>query len=188
MRKREFNLTESDEQALRVAYLNCRAGATRTRYQAVRLYGTGYAVTDILRICDCSRRSLLEWCQRYQAEGIVGLVDHRLGGNHARLRPLEIEELSRLLHTYTPAQLLGSAASHRDGTYWTVDDLRQVVAHRFSVCYQSMTSYRTLFTRCGFSYQRATQQYKSHNEVKVMDFAEQLEKNWLTSPRNDPKP
>jgi transposase len=188
MRKRQFNLNGSDEQALRVAYRNCRDGATRTRYQAIRLYGTGYAVADILRICDCSQRSLLEWCQRYQAEGIAGLVDHRLGGNHARLRPLEIEELSHLLHTYTPAQLLGSETSHRDGTYWTVDDLRQVLLNRFGVRYKSMTSYRSLLTRCGFSYQRATQQYKSHNEFKVMDFEERLEKNWLTSPRNDPRP
>lgn len=188
MRKRQFNLNEADEQALRVAYLSCRDGTTRIRYQAVRLYGTGYAVADILHICDCSRRSLLEWCQRYQAEGIAGLVDHRLGGNHAHLRPLEIEELSRLLHTYTPVQLLGAAASTGDGTYWTVDDVRQVVLNRFGVSYKSITSYRTLLTRCGFSYQRATQQYKSHNGFKVMDFEEQLEKNSLTSPRNDLRP
>lgn len=187
MRRREFKLNEANEKALRVAYLNCRDGTTRTRYQAVRLYGIGYAVTEILLICSCSRRSLLEWCQRYQAEGIAGLVDHRLGGNHARLLALEIEELSRLLHTYTPVQLLGADASCGDGTYWTLDDLRQVVLNRFGVRYKSRTSYRTLLTRCGFSYQRATQQYKSHNEFKVMDFEEQLEKKWLTSPRNDPR-
>lgn len=188
MRKRQFNLSAGDEQALRVAYLHCREGATRTRYQAVRLYGTGYAMADILHICDCSRRSLLEGCQRYQTEGIVGLVDHRLGGNHARLRPLEIEALSQLLHTYTPAQLLGAAASTGDGTYWTVDDVRQVVLNRFGVSYKSITSYRTLLTRCGFSYQRTTQQYKSHNAFKGMDFEEHLEKNWLTSPRNVLRP
>jgi transposase len=188
MRRRQFTLNEADEQALRVAYLNCRDGTTRTRYQAVRLYGTGYAVADILRICECSRRSLLEWCQRYQADGIAALVDHRLGGNRARLRPLEIEELSRLLHSYTPVQLLGADACSGNGTYWTVDDVRQVVANRFGVHYKSITSYRTLLTRCGFSYQRATQQYKSHNEFKVMDFEEQFEKNSLTSPRNVLRP
>ena len=126
MPRRTFKLNEEQTQALRVAYLNCRDGATRTRYQAVRLYGTGYPVTEILGICDCSRRSLLEWCRRYRAEGIAGLVDHRLGGNRARLRPLEIEEVSRLLHAYTPVQLLGVDASSGDGPYWTVDDVRQL--------------------------------------------------------------
>ena len=178
MRIRTFKLTASEEQALQVAYLHCQAGATRTRYQAVRLYGIGYAVVEVRQICGCSQRSLLEWCQRYRAEGIAGLVDHRIGGNSRRLRALEIEELSQLLHQYGPAQLLGPAATG-DGVHWWVGDLRQVVSNRFGVVYQSQTSYRTLLERCSFSYQRVTKQYKSRNERKVMDFEEALEKNSL---------
>ena len=48
---------------------------------------------------------------------------------------------------------------------------------RYGLRYQSLTAYRTLLARCDFSYQRATKQYKSRNEFKVMDFEEQLEKN-----------
>lgn len=180
MRTRTFKLTETEAQALQVAELNCQDGATRTRYQAVRLYGIGYAVAEIMLICGCSQRSLLEWCQRYRDEGLSGLVDHRLGGNRSQLLALEIEELSQLLHRYTPAQVLGPESSHGNGTHWTVPDLEQVVCSKFGVRYKSLTSYRTLFERCDFSYQRATQQYKSRNEFKVMDFEEQLEKNWLT--------
>jgi transposase len=187
MGTRTFNLSESEEQGLQVAYLHCADGPTRTRYQAVRLYGIGYSVDEVLQICGGSRRSLLEWCQRYRQEGITGLVDHRVGGNRSQLLLLEIEALSQLLQRHTPAQLLGSAVTG-DGTHWCVGDLQQVVFTRFGIRYQSQTSYRTLLARCDFSYQRATKQYKSRSEIKVMDFEEQLEKNWSIPPKNDPPP
>jgi hypothetical protein len=52
MRTRTFKLTTSEEQALQVAYLHCQDGATRTRYQAVRLYGIGYAVAEVMHVLD----------------------------------------------------------------------------------------------------------------------------------------
>jgi len=177
MRRRTFKLNESEAQALQGAYVNCADGATRTRYQAVRLYGIGYGVEEILLICSCSLRSLLAWCQRYRNEGISGLCDHRVGGNRSRLLALEVEALGQLLHRYTPTQLLGTDHRHGDGTHWTIPDVQQVVEHRYGVRYKSLTSYRTLLARCDFSYQRATKQYKSRNELNVMDFEEQLEKN-----------
>jgi len=177
MRTRNFKLNDAEAEALQVAYLNSQEGATRTRYQAVRLYGLGYAVTEIMHICGCSQRSLQEWCQRYRSEGLSGLIDHRAGGNRARLLALEVEELSQLLQRYTPSQLLGAEASSGDGQFWTLSDLQVIVAQRYGVRYKSLTSYRSLLARCDFSYQRATKQYKSPNEFKVMDFEEVLEKN-----------
>lgn len=177
MGTRNFKINETEAQALQVAEENSPDGATRTRYQAVRLYGIGYAVSEIKLICGCSQRSLAEWCQRYRAEGLSGLLDHRVGGNRAQLLAVEVEALSQLLHRYTPGQLLGPAKHSGDGQHWTIVDLQHVVAQHYGVRYQSLTSYRTLFARCDFSYQRATKQYKSRNEVKVMDFEEQLEKN-----------
>lgn len=177
MGTRTFKLNEREAAALQSAYHDSQDGATRTRYQAVRMYGRGYAVAAIMDICGCSQRSLQGWCQHYREEGLSGLLDHRVGGNRARLLALEIEELSQLLHGYTPAQLLGPEQSSGDGQHWRIADLQRVVEQRYGVRYQSLTSYRTLLTRCGFSYQRTTKQYKSRNESKVMDFEEQLEKN-----------
>ncbi len=90
---------------------------------------------------------------------------------------VEVEELSQLLQRYTPSQLLGAEMSSGNGQFGTLSDLAQLVAQRYTVRYQSLTSYRTLLARCDFSYQRATKQYKSRNEFKVMDFEEVLEKN-----------
>ena len=177
MAKRRFKLTEGQVKELTGAYSSCREGLTRTRYQAVRLYGTGYPVKEVMDITGCSRPSLMEWCRNYRADRIAALVDKRVGGNRAKLKPAQIESLQARLHFYAPAQLFGPVASTPDGQYWTVEDLRRAVERWYGVSYQSRTSYRRLLHLCGFSYQRSAKRYKSRSEAKVAEFEVQLEKN-----------
>ena len=61
MRKRQFKLTEREERELQQAFVSTKDGATRIRYQAVRMYGLGYPVDEICEITSCNRTSLLEW-------------------------------------------------------------------------------------------------------------------------------
>ena len=177
MAKRKFQLSETNRQQLIQAYARCKDGSTRTRYQAVRLYGEGYAVADIEQITGCSRTSLMEWCRTYQQDSQQGLVDKRRGGNGAKFTCLEQEDLAARLHQYTPHDLFGSAAHSASGQFWTVNDL-QVAVHRwYGVDYRSHTSYLRLLALCEFSYQKTEKVYKSHSQLKVADFEEQLEKN-----------
>ena len=88
MAKRKFKLSKEQDQALKAAYHQCQHGQTKIRYQAVRLYGNGYAVAEIEDITGCSRPSLMEWCRVYRQAGVVGLVDKRQGGNRAKMRRL----------------------------------------------------------------------------------------------------
>jgi transposase len=177
MRKRAFKLNEKAINALQAAYHNSRQGQERTRFQAVRLYGQGHEVKEIERICGCTPSSLMGWCSRYRQEGISGLLDHRKGGNHARLSAVQIEMIRELLHSYTPAQLFAREACVGDGENWTVADLARLVQHRCDVVYQSDNSYRALLRKCGFSLQRPGHFYKSRSQQAVMDFEEMLEKN-----------
>ena len=123
MRQRAFHVTEEQACELQGAYHNCQDALTHTRYQAVRLYGLGYATREIETICGCSRSSLMEWCRNYQAAGVAGLVDQRLGGNRALLTPPQIERLQYLLESYAPGQLLatprvsGLGSSGRSATW-----------------------------------------------------------------------
>ena len=176
MAKRKFNLTEAEVNELKAAYQQCRDGLTKTRYQAVRLYGTGYAVAEIEEISGCSRPSLMEWCRAYRQSGVAGLVDKRRGGNRAKLAPVELEQLQQRLEDYSPGQLLGAANCYGDGQFWTVPDLAHLVERNYGVKYKSDTSYRSLFERCNFSCQRPGSQYRSRNEMAVLEFAQQLEK------------
>jgi transposase len=96
-----------------MAYATCKDGPTRTRFQAVRLYGLGYPVVQIMDITGCSRTSLMEWCTVYRRGGSTALLDKRLGGNRARLTSAQIQDLQGRLHTYTPGKPVRSNGSHQ---------------------------------------------------------------------------
>ena len=158
------------------AYTNSKDGLTRMRYQAVRLYGTGYPVKEVIEITGCSRTSLMDWCRTYRTESVAGLIDKRKGGNRDRFTEQQIAELSTRLQTYTPANLFGKTAATADGQFWTVEDLQRIVQQWYHVQYKARGSYHSLFARCGFSYQRPAKVYKSRSEAKIAEFEEQLEK------------
>lgn len=112
----------------------------------------------------------MEWCRAYRADHSQGLVDHQAGGNRAKLSKLQIEELQEKLHQYTPKELCGAKASTANGQFWTVEDLALVVRERYGVEYKSRTSYTSLLSLCGFSYQQTEKIFKSHSQTKVADF------------------
>ena len=105
------------------------------------------------------------------------LVDKRVGGNHAKLSRLQIEDLGVRLHQYTPRQALGDRVTTPSGQFWTIEELHLVIQNWYGVDYRSRASLQRLFRVCGFSYHRPEHVYKSRRETQVMEFEEQLEKN-----------
>jgi transposase len=152
-------------------------GPTQTRFQAVRLYGIGYPVAQIMDITGCSRTSLMEWCTAYRWEGNTALIDKRVGGNRARLTPGQIQDLKGRLHTYTPGDLFGPKAASSDGQFWTIPDLQRAMGRWYGINYQSRSFYHRYFDLCGFSYQRPAKVYKSRSQTRVAEFEAQLEKS-----------
>lgn len=186
MAKRRFQLSESQCDALFTAYLECEDGETRSRLQAVRLYGMNYAVNHIQEITGCSTRSLFEWVRAYQHAGLDGLRDHRVGGNSAKLTPAQRAEVEMYLHQFTPKQILHKPYT-RDGQFWTIEDLADALAHWFDVHYDSRTSYYNLLRASGFSYQRTEKVFKSQRPMQIAEFQEIVEKNSLMSPKTHRK-
>ena len=176
MAKRKFILSKAERQDLWQAYRNCKKVATGTRYQAVRLYGEGYRVSEIEEITGCSRSSLMEWCRAYRLDPSHGLEDKRIGGNRSKLNKQQVKELQEILHQYTPRERLGEKSSTAHGQFWRVEDLSRLLREKYSVEYKRRTSYTELLHRCGFSYQKTEKVYKNHNQSKVADFEEELEK------------
>jgi transposase len=160
MARRVFRLGEEAVLELKRVYAGCRDGPTRTRYQAVRLYGTGYPVEEVMEITGCSRTSLMEWCRKYRSDGAIDLEDKRVGGNRAKLTPAQIKDLRVRLCTYTPADLFDSTAATEDGQFWTVEDLKRAIQRWYGVSYRSRSSYPRLFARCGFRYHRSDKVFK----------------------------
>ena len=188
MAKRKFRLTDDQANELLQVYSSCKDGPTRTRYQAVRLYGIGYGCTQVQEITGCSRSSLMSWCRCYREHGTQGLIDKRVGGNRARLTQEQIADLRERLRLYKPCDLFGDRAYLPQGQFWTVADLHRAVKQWYDVEYRTRTSYYGLFSLCEFSYQRPAKVFKSRSQAKVGDFEEMLEKNSWTSPKMRPIP
>jgi transposase len=160
MTDRKFLLTTDEVQALNDAYHGCKDGPGRTRYQAVRLYGTGYPLGEVLQITGCSRSSLMDWCRRFRSEGARGLVDKRRGGNNAKLDREQVRDLAVRLLTCTPG---GAVRDQSDGAGprdWTVRDLRMAVQSWYGVSYRSPSSYHRLFSSVGFRYDPGIRAYR----------------------------
>lgn len=187
MAKRKFILTEQEAQTLRDRYDQSSKGATRSRYQAVWMYGNGYPEAEIEKLVGCSRSSLMNWCRTYQTSGTEGLEDKRLGGNSTQLTAAQREDLKSRLQSYTPAMMFGPQAATKEGQFWTVADVQQAVEAWYGVTYRSANSYRQLLVSSEFSYQRPAKVFKSQRPSKVAEFEEEFEKKSSTSFKVHPK-
>ncbi len=176
MAKRTFQLTAPQISELWRAYDDCTDRNTRTRYQAVRLYGSGYPLRTIRDVTGCSTSSLREWVHCYRHTGVPGLADHRTGGNAAKLTADQRRDVEARLHQFTPRQLFGTNTHTPSGQFWTVEDLQAALRRWYGVVYQSRISYYNLLHDCGFSYQRAEKVFKSQRTGEIAAFQEMVEK------------
>lgn len=166
MAKREFTLTPEQVAELSAAYKETNNGREKRRYQAVRMYGTGYSTDQILDVTCCGRSSLMRWVCAYQHGGVTALADHYVGSNRTKLTPEQTEQVKAYLQQ-SPAEVLPDDMAHRGGVFWTVADLWVAVKHCFGVTWKNDSSYRDLFHRCGLSYHKTQKQYKRRAESEV---------------------
>ena len=98
----------------------------RLRCRAVYQYGLGHPVDKITGQLGCSRTILMDWCRSFRQSGIEGLLDHRRGGNRARLAKAQLMDLKQRLRHDT---------GNKPG--WTVEQLAQLVKNQYGVQYKS---------------------------------------------------
>jgi transposase len=119
----------------------------------------------------------MEWNRKYHQGGLAALLDQRQGGNRALLSYEALEALQRTLHQYQPHQLFAPSEYEGEGRFWTIATLSRLVERDYAVRYKRVSSYRVLFDKCDFSYQRTSHHYLSRREQRVIEFEEALEKN-----------
>jgi transposase len=177
MPKQRFQITEHERNELWQAYRQTKDAATRTRCQAILLYGQNYPVDEIGQITGCQRSSLMEWCRKYRQQGAAALTEHRGGPHRAKLSAEERVALGAKLSLYCPRDLLGVHTQTASGQHWTVEDLAQAVQQWYGVTWDSRSAYHRILAHCGFTYQRTEKVYKSQRTAAVMDFDALVEKN-----------
>lgn len=172
MAKRQFQLSELAIGQFRQAEAQTRDVHELKRLQAVRLYGSGAELAEIMQMVGCGESTVRQWAMRYNAQGLTGLRSHWKGGNANKLSAEQSAVLKEKLHQYRPVDLHLSQA-----TYWTVSDVQAAVVQWFGVSYKDVDSYHGLLRRCGFSYQRTAKVYRSQpNAADVAEFEAELEK------------
>lgn len=179
MAKRMFHLSEEEESAFRQRETECRDITEMKRLQAVRMYGGGRAVSDIMDVVGYAESSLRRWVQDYRQQGLRGLqTDYgKRAQNASKLTEAQRADLQQRLHQHRPDQIMPPQIRIRAGKFWTVSDLAIVVERWYGVSYKDQGSYRNLLHHCGFSYQRTERVYKSRpSEAAIAEFEAQLEK------------
>lgn len=172
MRKRAFELNETEVKVLRQREQQTRDAYELKRLQAVRWYGTGMSIEAILKLITSSESSIRLWVQHYQANGVDGLRSKWQGNNAKKLSDEQREHLRQRLHEGGPQQWAIS-----QGQFWTASDLEVAVQQWYGVSYSSPKSYVNLMHACGFSYQQAEKVYRSRSsERDIAEFEVQLEK------------
>ena len=138
------------------------------------MYGTGKPISQIQELLNCGESSLRDWVHKYQQGGVSALASgyQQSARNASKLTLDQQADLTERLHAYRPDQLMAGA-----GQFWTVSDLQRAVEQWYGVVYLHEGSYRNLFHRCGFSYQRTEKVYKSRPcEADLAEFEAELEK------------
>jgi transposase len=179
MGKRQFQLSETEISHLRQQEQWTQRVAELKRLQAVRLYGSGMTVEQIIDLIGCAESSIRAWAQAYKREGITALQLHyeHSAQNASKLTEGQRAELQQRLHQYRPNQVRSAEVRTSQGEFWTVGDVQRVVEAWYGVVYDDYGSYRHLLHRCGFSYQRAERVYKSRpSQADIADFEAELEK------------
>jgi transposase len=127
MAKRQFQLNVQAIEQFRQAEQQTRDVHELKRLQAVRLYGTGMTIKQIMDIHNCGASSIREWVQKYQQGGLSALRSNWSSQNASKLTREQQADLRTRLHTYGPDQLLPTEVRVSEGRFWTVSDLMIVV-------------------------------------------------------------
>ncbi len=102
MARREFQLSEQEQQAIQGAERQPRDAYELKRLQAVRLYGSGLSTGQIRQLVGCGERSSRQWSQRYRQAGLAGLKSHWQGENALKLSRAQRRDLKQRLQQSQP--------------------------------------------------------------------------------------
>jgi transposase len=177
MAKRQFVLNEEEQNGLRRAEGQTQNAREMRRLQAVRLYGSGAAVSEISNMTGCSWRALMDGCAAYRTRGVDGLKSKWQGENALKLSREQRSDLKKRLAAYRPDQVIEPELRISQGQFWTVSDLSSVVERWYAVSYRCRDSSVALLHEGRFSQQPTERGYRSQPDARVVaDFEAWLEK------------
>src|SRR5436305_7551814 len=116
------------------------------RLRAVLLNAEGYTSGELAELLQSPRSKVSEWLQRYQTDGIDGLLEGYRSGRPSELSEKQQQQLGDILDS-------GPVAYGLDSGIWTSPMIAWVIEEEFGVQYHP-GHVRKLLHRLGFSVQR----------------------------------
>lgn len=116
------------------------------RLRAVVLNSEGHTSGELAKILQAPRSKVSEWLQRYQTDGVDGLLEGYRSGRPSALTDQQQQELGDILDS-------GPAAYGLDTGIWTSPMIAWVIEEEFGVQYHA-GHVRKLLHGWGFSVQR----------------------------------
>src|SRR3954471_10232264 len=136
--RRELGAVELRREAGR-----CRDARAARRMLALALVLEGGSREAAARAAGMARRTLRDWVQRYNAEGLAGLRDRRRPGPRPRLTPEQAAELEGVVERGPDPE--------RDGVVrWRRVDLKALIEARYGVALHERSVGKVL-RRLGFA-------------------------------------
>jgi transposase len=125
-----------------------RDGAYRVakRLRAVVLNADGHTSGELAEMLQSPRSKVSEWLQRYQADGVAGLLEGYRSGRPSQLTEKQQQQLGDILDS-------GPAAYGLDTGIWTSPMIAWVIEEEFGIRYHP-GHVRKLLHAVGFSVQR----------------------------------
>src|SRR5258706_6401501 len=123
MAKRKFELTDEAQAAFEQAERQTRDAYELKRLQAVRLYGSGIATTQITRLVQASERRIREWTHKYEQQGLVGLKSAWEGENALKLNREQRAVLNKRLHQDRPNHVMAQQVRISPVKFWALNEL-----------------------------------------------------------------
>lgn len=113
-----------------------------------------------------ARRTVANWVEGYQQDGLGGLKAGWTGGNNRLLTSVERKRVIQRLQQ--------TDAEHG---FWSIEQVAQVVEQESGKRYASRESYRQLLIQARFSFQQPESIYRSRpSEAVIADFEADAEK------------
>ncbi|MFO7891969.1 MAG: helix-turn-helix domain-containing protein [bacterium] len=133
-----MKIQRSDPAEIKKMLTTNEAFTVGIRLYIVYLVALGHSSRKLSEIHNISFKQITNWVHRFENEGIEGLKDRKGRGRRSILSDKDMQKIKTIILTEKPEKY--GFKSNR----WTGPLLRELISHKYGVCYQKAQIYNLL--------------------------------------------
>jgi transposase len=164
--QQDYKLKASEKAIIERAIKYDKRGQVRRRALALQLLDQGYGPSEVAKQVGVSRRSIYNWSEQFQAQGLVGLVDRPGRGRKRKANELYRQQLEAALAQEPRAYGYGFGI-------WTLNRLRRHLFEQTGINL-SRNRLRALLKELAYVYRRPKHALPEAEAEAVVLFQQKL--------------